>query len=230
MVEGKESNKGQSDETNKILLIFVFRYKADLWYLNMWTENIRPSITCCPGNIFFQLLLTKMLCWESFNATTNITKYNRHVNNTVARTAFNIYFLWSLPLPTLIGMPTTQNVFPNLVLGGRLKKSVFKHILNTALTSFIEAKKDLMNLKTSTKWEKRFFEPSLALPYEERMYLVLKKGDYNMESAYSGFGVCFVLFMACFCGLFVCLFVFKGKGLSAFMQKAFSRGGGEEIT
>lgn len=45
------------------------------------------------------------------------------------------------------------------------------------------------------------------------MHLFLKQADYNMESAYSSFGVCLWLVW----GIFVCLFVLKEKGISAFM-------------
>lgn len=43
MVEGRETSKGQFDETNELSFILVFgdlAYKAGLWYLNMQTENI----------------------------------------------------------------------------------------------------------------------------------------------------------------------------------------------
>lgn len=123
----------------------------DTWTCEQETQDCKYILL--PWGFFFQLLLPKMVCWECFNATTNI-KYISHINNTVERTALNICFLWNLPLPTLVGMSTTQNIFPNLLLK---HISGTNTISNTALTSIIEAQKDLMTLKTWTKWEKKHF-------------------------------------------------------------------------
>lgn len=51
--------------------------------------------------------------------------------------------------------------------------------------------------------------PELCLR-KKRMYSVLKQGDYNMKSAYGIFGVCFISFMVCLYGSFVC-FLVRGK-------------------
>lgn len=116
-----------------------------------------------------------MVHWGSFNATMNRTKHISHVNNTVASTALNIYFLWNLPLPTFVGISTPQSIFPNLLLMVRWKKCIFNHISsintvsNTALTRITEAQKGLKLIWRHHLTEGEKKNPHILSPLQPRL-------------------------------------------------------------
>lgn len=148
-----------------------------------------------PTSFYQKWLLGKILMvqWTELNT---FWSHEQHCS----KKSFQLYSLQKLPLLTHVVMSTTQNLFPNLLFRGRWKPTFFKHISsiniisNIALTSNTEAQNDLINLKTSSKWEKNIFWSILRLAFGRRNTFDPQKGDYNTGSVYGSFGVCFVLF------------------------------------